>query len=48
MIAFSDAVVRYDQRISARAPQYLPTSTAIHCLGPDKIINTRDDIVSWR
>ncbi len=37
-----------DQRISARAPQYLPTSTAIHCLGPDKIINTRDDIVSWR
>ena len=37
-----------DQRISARAPQYLPSSTAVHCTGPDKIINTKDDITSWR
>ncbi|MES2598436.1 MAG: type II secretion system protein [Verrucomicrobiota bacterium] len=37
-----------DQRISARAPQYLPSSTAVQCLGADKTINTKDDIVSWR
>lgn len=37
-----------DQRISSRAPQYLPASTGVQCLGPDKIRNTKDDIVSWR
>lgn len=37
-----------DQRISARAPQYLPASTAVQCTGPDKVLNTKDDIVSWR
>jgi prepilin-type N-terminal cleavage/methylation domain-containing protein len=37
-----------DQRISARAPQYLPTSTAVQCTGPDKVLNTKDDITSWR
>ncbi len=37
-----------DQRISARAPQYLPASTAVQCTGPDKTLNTKDDIVSWR
>ena len=37
-----------DQRISARAPQFLPASTGVHCTGADKIINTKDDIVSWR
>lgn len=37
-----------DQRVSARAPQYIPTSTGVQCTGPDKIRNTRDDIVSWR
>lgn len=37
-----------DQRISARAPQYLPSSTAVQCTGPDKVLNTKDDITSWR
>jgi prepilin-type N-terminal cleavage/methylation domain-containing protein len=37
-----------DQRISARAPQYLSSSTGVQCTGPDKTINTKDDIVSWR
>lgn len=37
-----------DQRVSARAPQYLPASSAVQCLGADKIRNTKDDIVSWR
>ncbi len=37
-----------DKRISSRAPQYISSSSAIHCYGPDKIINTKDDIVSWR
>lgn len=37
-----------DQRISARAPQYLSSSSAVQSVGPDKILNTRDDVVSWR
>lgn len=37
-----------DQRISARAPQYLPASSGVQSLGADKIRNTKDDIVSWR
>ena len=37
-----------DQRISSRAPQFLPASSAVHCTGADKIVNTKDDIVSWR
>jgi len=37
-----------DQRISAKAPQYLPVNSAVQCRGPDKILNTKDDIVSWR
>ncbi len=37
-----------DQRISAKAPQYLNASSAVHCYGADKIVNTKDDIVSWR
>ena len=37
-----------DQRISARAPKFLSTSTTIQSYGPDKIANTKDDIVSWR
>ncbi len=37
-----------DQRVSSRAPQYLPSSSAVQCLGADKTINTKDDIVSWR
>lgn len=37
-----------DQKISARAPKYLSTSTGIQSYGPDKIVNTKDDIVSWR
>lgn len=37
-----------DQMISARAPQYISTNAGIQCYGPDKIVNTKDDIVSWR
>lgn len=37
-----------DQMIASRAPQYLSSSTGVHCYGPDKIVNTKDDIVSWR
>jgi type II secretory pathway pseudopilin PulG len=37
-----------DQRISAKAPQYLNASSAVHCYGADKTVNTKDDIVSWR
>lgn len=37
-----------DQRIASRASEVLPRSIGVQCLGPDKIINTRDDIVSWR
>jgi prepilin-type N-terminal cleavage/methylation domain-containing protein len=37
-----------DQMISSRAPQYISTSAGVHCYGPDKIVNTKDDIVSWR
>ena len=37
-----------DQRISARAPQYLSSSSAVQSYGPDKVINTKDDVVSWR
>ncbi|MCX6857894.1 MAG: prepilin-type N-terminal cleavage/methylation domain-containing protein [Verrucomicrobia bacterium] len=37
-----------DQKISARAPKFLSTSTAVQSYGPDKIANTKDDIASWR
>ncbi len=37
-----------DQRVSSRAPQFVPTSVGVQCTGPDQILNTRDDIVSWR
>lgn len=37
-----------DQIISSRAPQYLSASAGVHCYGPDKVVNTKDDIVSWR
>lgn len=37
-----------DQLISSRAPQYISTSAGVQCYGPDKTVNTRDDIVSWR
>ena len=37
-----------DKTISSRAPQYLSSSTGIQSRGPDKIVNTKDDIVSWR
>lgn len=37
-----------DQRISARAPKFLSVTAAIQSYGPDKIANTKDDIVSWR
>ncbi len=37
-----------DTRISAGAPQFLPTNVAIYSYGPDKEQLTRDDITSWR
>jgi prepilin-type N-terminal cleavage/methylation domain-containing protein len=37
-----------DQIISARAPQFVSTNAGVHCFGPDKVMNTKDDIVSWR
>jgi prepilin-type N-terminal cleavage/methylation domain-containing protein len=37
-----------DQRISGRAPQFLNATSAIHSTGPDRILNTKDDVVSWR
>ena len=37
-----------DQRVSSRAPQYLPRNVGVQSRGPDKIANTKDDIVSWR
>jgi prepilin-type N-terminal cleavage/methylation domain-containing protein len=37
-----------DQRISGRAPQYLNSTSAMYSLGPDKTVNTKDDVVSWR
>lgn len=37
-----------DQRVSARAPQFLPRTIGVQSYGPDKIANTKDDIVSWR
>jgi len=37
-----------DQRISARAPKFLSSTSGMLSRGRDKTINTRDDIVSWR
>ncbi len=37
-----------DKRISSKATKYLSSSTGIQSRGPDKILNTKDDIVSWR
>lgn len=37
-----------DQIISSKAPEFLSASSAIYSFGPDKLENTKDDIVSWR
>jgi len=37
-----------DLLISSKAPQFLPSTSAIYSYGPDKIPQTKDDIVSWR
>jgi prepilin-type N-terminal cleavage/methylation domain-containing protein len=36
------------QNATSPPPQKLPTEIAIYSLGPDKVISTKDDVVSWR